>query len=128
MHKAAGIDQGWRPGGVLLHLDCKPATMVRALSAISIAAKSMAPSPGRVKLPSSMESRKLLSAVRASASTAGRTCRFGSLGCQGTGFDPPEVLSRISRCGALAWARSDIKANQAQYFRDDSLAGLQTGL
>ena len=45
-----------------------------------------------------------------------------------TGLDLPEILSRISPSGALLRARSGIKADQARYFRDGSLAGLQACL
>ena len=46
----------------------------------------------------------------------------------GTGLHIQEILSRILRSRALLRARSGLKANQAGYFRDGSLAGLQTVL
>src|SRR5260370_38343931 len=49
--------------------------------------------------------------------------RSGGLGCGGGWVYIQEILSRILRSGAHLRARSGIKANQARYFRDGSLAG-----
>src|SRR5207244_6084782 len=46
----------------------------------------------------------------------------------GAGSTFKKYLSRILRSGALSRTRSGLEANQAGYFRDGSLAGLQTVL